>query len=55
MTLGLLLTRMSPAPVAFRSATTSATGAFTSRVRSHGASVRVDVRTTFSTSTSHFA
>ena len=55
MTLGLLLTRMSPAPVALSSATTSAAGAFTTRVRSHGASVRVDESTTFSVSTSHFA
>lgn len=55
MTLGLLLTRMSPSPVALRSATTSATGAFTRRVRSHGDSVSVVEKTTFSVSTNHFA
>ncbi len=50
-----LLTKMSPSPVALRSATTSAAGAFTTRVRSHGASFNVVDKTTFSTLTSHFA
>jgi hypothetical protein len=55
ITLALLLTRMSPSPLALSSATTSATGAFTTRVRSHGASVSVVDSTTFSAPASHRA